>query len=299
MGQQATTQAPPQQTEEQQQQATTQAPPQKTEDQQQQSPAPAPTQQSEVDVCYKESRTRKVKVPSECDEGLVKETGLCYQKCEGESDGALRCHKVKYEYTGEVLSEGYWRPAGKVPKNCPDSHPVKQGGLCYEECPTDDGFEYKGVGIVCWQKCSGSMPSAQGAVCCKDAAKCNEFTKTAIESFGGAVAKFLSEDWKGGVEETTKFASNLALSKCGQVKGTEDATDRPVDTDKEQSEKEADQSEKEAEDQELLQRMLKDKDCSCSGICGPCPDCHACHSCLQYGAHCDRILKSEQDGIYV
>merc|ERR1712232_164844 len=144
-------------------------------------------------------------------------------------------------------------------------------------------------------KCSGSMPSAQGAVCCKDAAKCNEFTKTAIESFGGAVAKFLSEDWKGGVEETTKFASNLALSKCGQVKGTEDATDRPVDTDKEQSEKEADQSEKEAEDQELLQRMLKDKDCSCSGICGPCPDCHACHSCLQYGAHCDRILKSEQE----
>merc|ERR1712050_186362 len=94
----------------------------------------------------------------------------------------------------------------------------------------------------------------------------------------------------GGVEETTKFASNLALSKCGQVKGTEDATDRPVDTDKEQSEKEADQSEK--EDQELLQRMLKDKDCSCSDVCRD-PNSHACNSCAEFKVHCDRILQAE------
>lgn len=76
----------------------------------------------------------------------------------------------------------YTRGAGS-PMTCA-SGKVEDAGLCYSQCNSG----YKGVGPVCWEKCSGDYPVECGAACATSSTACAEKTADMIITTVEAVA---------------------------------------------------------------------------------------------------------------
>jgi hypothetical protein len=102
-----------------------------------------------------------------------------------------------------------WREAksrgtGKLPdrqsKKCPNNHPDKSGGLCYESCPKS----MVGVGPVCWDDCSKTKYHSKGVVfCCQDDDTCSNL----VTELGFKIPK-----------ELVKFAIDIAVNPTQVLK---------------------------------------------------------------------------------
>lgn len=88
----------------------------------------------------------------------------------------------------------------------------QNGLLCYDPCPST----HKGVGPVCWQKCTGSHPVDCGAICSKDTSACVEFIGEVVQGVASTILEAATQNYVSAAVEGAGLVLHFAKVRlCG------------------------------------------------------------------------------------